>query len=174
MLRYDHYKLLGIARDSTLVQIKRAYREKVKNCHPDVNASPRASAAFRAVHEAYRVLSDPHDRLIYDHRLQHYRLTSEIKQEQYQARKYGHSWHSKKPVEPVPDHQPAPSRVDRFAFTGLHLTGLLFGLALVSGILIGITFQGWPFSTLIFTILGIAVLPDSLHGLRASAHHTAH
>ncbi len=174
MLRYDHYKLLGIARDSTLAQIKRAYREKVKNCHPDVNPSPRASAAFRAVHEAYRVLSDPCERAIYDHRLQHYRLTSEIKQEEFQARKYGHYWHSKRPVEAVQNEQAAPTRVDRFAFTGLHLTGLLFGLALVSGILIGITFQGWPFSTLIFSILGIAVLPDSLHGLRASAHRAAH
>ena len=169
MLRYDHYKLLGIAHDASLAQIKRAYRERVKNCHPDVNPSPRATAAFRAVNEAYRTLSDPYERPIYDHRLQYYRLAAEIRQEQHQARKYGQHWRSKKAVDTAPPEEIPPTKVDRAAFAGLHLTGLLFGLALVSGILIGITFQGWPFSTLIFTILGLAVLPDSLQGLKTPA-----
>ncbi len=169
MLRYDHYKLLGITPDATLAQIKRAYRERVKNCHPDVNPSPRAATAFRAVHEAYRILSDPFERPIYDHRLKFYRLAAEVKQEQFQARKYGHHWRSKKTVEEFAHPQSPPSKVDRAAFAGLHLTGLLFGLALVSGILIGIVFHGWPFSTLIFTVLGLAVLPDSLQGLKPHA-----
>ena len=169
MLRYDHYKLLGITPDASLAQIKRAYRDRVKNCHPDVNPSPRAATAFRAVHEAYRILSDPFERPVYDHRLKFYRLAAEVEQEQRQARKYGQHWRSKKPVDDHFYSQAPPTKEDRAAFAGLHLTALLFGLALVGGILIGITFQGWPFSTLIFTVLGLAVLPDSLQGLRRPA-----
>lgn len=166
MMRYDHYKLLGIARDASQAQIKRAYREKVKNCHPDLNPSPRASTAFRAVHEAYRVLSDAYERSIYDHRLtRYYKAAAQHQEEQAFARKYGRD-RVKKPFEPFVQPGTPVTRVDRYAFQGLHLTGLLFGLALVSGILIGITFQGWPLTTLIFSVLGLAVIPDSLHGLR--------
>ena len=56
--------------------------------------------------------------------------------------------------------------MDRYVFFGLHLTGLLFGAGLVSGILTGIVVEGWPVHTLLFGSLGIAVIPDSVRGLR--------
>ena len=49
-LRYDHYKVLSVPRDATHERIKRAYRERVKDWHPDRNPSPRAAAVFQAVH----------------------------------------------------------------------------------------------------------------------------
>ncbi len=56
--------------------------------------------------------------------------------------------------------------MNRFAFIGLHVTGLCFGVALVSGILIGVTFLEWPYFTLVFCLPGLAVLPDSIEGIR--------
>jgi hypothetical protein len=173
MLRYDHYKLLGIARDASLAQIKRAYRERVKNCHPDVNPSPRASKVFRAVHEAYTVLSNARERMIYDDRLQFYRQKAAPQPaEQHDVRKYGHS--RRKPI----DHHEMPETpagpVDRFIFVGLHVTGLLFALALLSGLLVGVMFHEWPLFALFFGIFGLAIIPDSLQGLRIRAGQTAH
>jgi hypothetical protein len=59
-----------------------------------------------------------------------------------------------------------PDRVERFAFRGLHLTGLLFACTLISGIIIGMVFFAWPTYMLVLCIPGIAVLPDSISGLR--------
>ncbi len=163
MLRYDHYKLLGIARDATQAQIKRAYRQRVKNCHPDINPSPRAATAFRAVHEAYRILSDVRQRSRYDHELRYYRqVHMRHEDERIDVKKYGHR---RKPADQAERSTPAGA-FDRAVFVGLHLTGLLFGLSLVSGILVGVTLHEWSPMTLVFSTFGIAVIPDSIAGLR--------
>jgi hypothetical protein len=165
MLQYDHYKLLGISRDASPAQIKRAYRSRVKSCHPDVNPSPKASRVFRAVHEAYMILSDGRRRMRYDDELRFYRQAMNPQPEPppRDARKYGHP---RKRHEEMPLHV---RPIDRYAFFGLHLTGLLFGMGLVSGILTGIVVDGWPVHTLLFGSLGIAVIPDSVRGLRLRA-----
>ena len=56
--------------------------------------------------------------------------------------------------------------MNRFAYVGLHVTGLCFGVVLISGILIGVTFFNWPIFTLLLCIAGIVVIPDSIAGLR--------
>jgi hypothetical protein len=154
-LRYDHYRVLGISRDASSKQIKQAYRERAKDCHPDRNPSPRAAALFHAVHMAYEELKDPMKRRSYDDRLQHYRYTSTTRPQAGPAPKH------RTPMEADRDLP-----VNRFAFVGLHVTGLCFGVALVSGILVGITFFQWPPFTLVFCLPGLAVIPDSLSGIR--------
>jgi len=72
-LRYDHYKVLGVPRDATPKEIKRAYRERVKQWHPDKNLSDRAPEVFHALHDAYLTLSDASARAAYDERLRFYR-----------------------------------------------------------------------------------------------------
>ncbi|MBZ0273329.1 DnaJ domain-containing protein, partial [bacterium] len=64
----DHYDILGIPRDANERAIKEAYRRLVRTLHPDVNADPAAHDRFRAVSEAYRILSDPSERKRYDMR----------------------------------------------------------------------------------------------------------
>jgi hypothetical protein len=157
LLRYDHYKVLGIARDADPAQIKRAYRDRVKHCHPDRNPSPKAGVVFHAVHEAYRVLIDPDLRENYDERLRRYR---DVRPDPQQG---------PLPQRPMPRTarpERPPDRVERFAFRGLHLTGLLFACTLFSGIIIGMVFFAWPTYMLVLCIPGIAVLPDSISGLR--------
>ena len=62
----DHYEALGVARDATEDQIKKAYRKLARELHPDVNPAPEAQERFKSVTHAYEVLSDPEQRRNYD------------------------------------------------------------------------------------------------------------
>ncbi len=62
----DYYETLGVARDATPEQIKKAYRQKAMKMHPDVASEPDAAERFKAVAEAYEVLADPAKRDLYD------------------------------------------------------------------------------------------------------------
>jgi molecular chaperone DnaJ len=62
----DYYEVLGVSRGASPEEIKRAYRRLVREYHPDVNKSPEAAEKFKAINEAYEVLSDPEKRAAYD------------------------------------------------------------------------------------------------------------
>jgi DnaJ-class molecular chaperone len=62
----EHYAALGLKSDATLSDIKKAFRQKASQFHPDRNSDPDAPARFREVQEAYDVLSDDDKRKAYD------------------------------------------------------------------------------------------------------------
>lgn len=62
----DFYAVLGVAKDATPAQLKKAYRALARELHPDTNASPGAEERFKEVSEAYDVLSDATTRAEYD------------------------------------------------------------------------------------------------------------
>ena len=62
----DHYDVLGVSRDSSADEIKRAYRKLARELHPDVNPDPHTQEKFKEVTAAYETLSDPQKRQMYD------------------------------------------------------------------------------------------------------------
>lgn len=62
----DYYEVLGVSRTSTQVEIKKGYRAKAKEFHPDISKDPDAEVKFKEVNEAYEVLSNEDSRAAYD------------------------------------------------------------------------------------------------------------
>ncbi|WP_126973889.1 DnaJ C-terminal domain-containing protein [Gynurincola endophyticus] len=63
----DYYKILGVAKNATADEIKKAYRKLARQHHPDLNAdNPEADKLFQQINEANEVLSDPEKRKKYD------------------------------------------------------------------------------------------------------------
>ncbi|AFK64217.1 DnaJ-class molecular chaperone CbpA [Advenella kashmirensis WT001] len=67
----DYYKTLGVERNATEAQIKKAYRNLAHKYHPDVSKEPDAETKFKEVAEAYATLKDPEKRAAYDNLGQH-------------------------------------------------------------------------------------------------------
>ncbi|MGB9625489.1 MAG: DnaJ domain-containing protein, partial [Phycisphaerae bacterium] len=67
MAQRDYYEVLGVSRNASEQEIKRAYRKLAKQYHPDRNpGDPKATEKFKEVQQAYEVLSDKTKREQYD------------------------------------------------------------------------------------------------------------
>jgi curved DNA-binding protein len=62
----DYYATLGVARDASADDIRKAYRKLAQKYHPDVSKDPEGEEKFKAVAEAYQTLKDPEKRKAYD------------------------------------------------------------------------------------------------------------
>ncbi|KAG8921048.1 hypothetical protein FRC00_009203, partial [Tulasnella sp. 408] len=61
-----YYDILGVKTDVNDVDLKKAYRKKAIEFHPDKNKAPDAEEKFKEISKAYQVLSDPNTRAVYD------------------------------------------------------------------------------------------------------------
>ena len=62
----DYYEVLGVTRQASEAEIKKAFRDLARKYHPDVSKEPDAQERFREINEAYEVLKDPEKRQRYD------------------------------------------------------------------------------------------------------------
>jgi molecular chaperone DnaJ len=67
MAKRDYYDVLGIAKGSSADEIKKGYRKKARELHPDHNSdNPKAEDQFKEANEAYEVLKDGDKKAAYD------------------------------------------------------------------------------------------------------------
>lgn len=62
----DYYAVLGVRRDASQEEIKKAFRRLARELHPDVNPDPKTQERFKEINAAYEVLSDPQKKQVYD------------------------------------------------------------------------------------------------------------
>lgn len=66
MAKLDYYTLLGVSKNATPDELKRAYRKMALEFHPDKNKTHEAEEKFKEINQAYEVLSDPQKKTVYD------------------------------------------------------------------------------------------------------------
>src|SRR3990167_1566771 len=66
MATKDYYEILGVSKNASIEQLKKAYRNLARKHHPDVDKSADASEKFKEINEAYQVLSDSQKKSAYD------------------------------------------------------------------------------------------------------------
>lgn len=89
----DYYKILGIEKNATQDQIKKAYRKLARKHHPDLNPNDKdAKHKFQEINEANEVLSDPEKRKKYDQYGQDWKHSDEFEKAKHQQRRTSHSY----------------------------------------------------------------------------------
>jgi DnaJ-class molecular chaperone len=88
----DYYKILDLPADSSIAEIKRAYRKKARLYHPDINHSPDAKDMFIGMTEAYEFLLAYHDKIKSDEQEYFKAMEEWRKYRQFRSRKRANAY----------------------------------------------------------------------------------
>src|SRR5215510_47673 len=89
----DYYKVLGLDKNATQEEIKKAYRKLARQYHPDLNPNDKeAHKKFQQINEANEVLSDPEKRKKYDQYGKDWKHAEQFEQARQSGRRSADSW----------------------------------------------------------------------------------
>ena len=134
----DYYKILGLNKNATQSEIKKAYRKLARKYHPDVNPNnDEAEKKFKQINEANEVLSNPENRKKYDTHgkdwmhaddIERARAQQRSRQGSYRSQSQGEynirdrisklncRWISGKPIQPIKKHSPLMVKISDLPF----------------------------------------------------------
>lgn len=173
---YDYYKILDIPRDAVLEDIKRAYRNKAKLVHPDVNSSPKATEVFAVVSEAYEVLSDEQKRYIHDLKLNYAdatRADAERKKQYYgfsvkndsYTNNFHYDWNSFSKAAYKERTDEDYYKRSPFLYNLFFASGMLLGFVIISVTVIGTINKYWPAPFGLICLAGIILVREGWRGM---------
>jgi hypothetical protein len=125
MMLTEYYKILGLPATASVEDIKKAYRNKARLYHPDINSSPNAKEMFISITEAYEFLLDNHEKIRSDEKAYQQAMEEWRKYRQYRSRKSANSY--------------AQTSYNTFKKTDLYRTTRIFdGTTIIIGFVISI------------------------------------
>ncbi|HRS54079.1 MAG TPA: J domain-containing protein [Bacteroidales bacterium] len=169
----DYYNILGVSYEASSDEIRRAYRLKAKQLHPDITGKEEDKTAFQLLNEAYHVLINEDRRRGYDFLLKYRTVKNELKHNDYYYKRYGiskraaNNYYKEKQPSQINITQRKKQQYTRTVFDSyvfyfflmLGITGIIFGTIdllkgtwkenqAIGGILFGISFtilliKGW-------------------------------
>ncbi len=177
-MQYDYYKILAIPRTADLSDIKKAYRNKAKLVHPDVNKSEKANEIFIIVSEAYDILSNEKKRYLYDIKLNF--IDSEKKNAERKKHYYGSSVkndsftntsnfqydyksfskYSYKEKTDADYYKKSP-----FLYNMFFACGMVLGFIIIIVTITGTLKNYWPFPFVLISISGFILVREGWKGI---------
>lgn len=159
---YNYYKILGVSETASVDEIKRAYREKAKLCHPDINPSEKAHEVFTLLNNAHATLTDVAKREIYDLKLNYLIFDHNSTTTHHRdTRAYNYAKENYQKAEKE-DFEPNST-----LFYSFFSAGTICGLAFVSIPGIGYYMGFWHPILLFPLILGGVIMRDGIKELAA-------
>jgi len=151
---YNYYQVLEVAETASADEIKRAYREKAKLLHPDVNRTNEAQEVFTLVSEAYETLGNEKKRVMYDLKLKNAAAQKQaIQNFHYDWESFRKAGFAKKtPIHNVRAHVLYPAQM---------FAGFVIALVPVTGIFM----FDWAASDLLYSLPGIWLVWDAWKGI---------
>ncbi len=177
---YDYYKILEITREAGLDEIKRAYRNKAKLIHPDVNNSPKANEVFTVVTEAYDVLCDEKKRYLYDIKLnfaESKKVDAERKKQYYGASVKNDTYSNPNSINPDVDWNTFSKNAYKektdedyfnqapFIYNMFFISGMFIGFLILIITLLGTYNHYWPFPFIFVGVIGIILIREGWKGI---------
>ena len=130
----DYYKILSLPPDANTEQIKKAYKEKALQYHPDINHTEKAVETFQLINQAYQTLLDPEKRRKYDFTIKYHQEPNPLKNDiRYRhpadANYYYRRQHPHQHTQP----QKTPKSIRRlnhfifYSITSILVVGIIYG-----------------------------------------------
>ena len=130
----DYYNLLGLQKGCSIDEVKKAYRRKARECHPDINPSPDAKDKFISITEAYEFLLTYREKIVSDEKAYQQAMDDWRKYRQDRSRRRANVY--------------AQASYPRFKNTNFYKTTRIFdGTAIIASLLVSVM-------VLIVTIFG--------------------
>ncbi len=175
---YDFYKILDISRDASVEDIKRAYRNKAKSVHPDVNDSPKAHEVFTVVNEAYETLIDYKKRHLHDQKLYYADTTmanaerkrhyygSSVKNDTYtNASNFHYDWNSFNKAAYKEKNDEYYFKRSPFIYNLLFVSGMFLGFLISIVTIVGTFNNYWPRPFILISVIGFILIHQGWKGI---------